>query len=486
MSESIRIAHLPAAIGTDSSPAHPTARTTTAKPSPASLPRGGSQIEHLKGLGSRGAAGKAAAETARAPLTRDPSFREWMPKAAAAATSHDDDWLELDDIFRRQPAAGQAGTHAPTHSLIDAPQTPLSEGVSSSTLQPLSKSVSTPSPQPSRKSASTLAPAPAPRGLAARQEPARTSSSSGVLGSLKRSAKNLLGLGRASSSPTQKQDAAARPLRAASRPVAAPADSVAETVAWIHEQNGRPTAWRNAIPKLSAEQARREGKAVPTRRPPPPPMSGSAGHAARPAAVTIERNDPTKAKIGAGKVSKPQTQTAETASLRDKPGQAAASRRAGKRPLRAGVDFQRPKLGSLSAIPEHHHETGALASLGQHYDGLWRDLRGSISGANRALQSLRTTPKKGLAAKRAELESHAAELERLMAETGMAEVDGATVQALKNLEAPESAHSPDSLRTRAVLVDRDIHETIRQRNHARIALGTLQRTIASLPQATGR
>jgi hypothetical protein len=123
--------------------------------------------------------------------------------------------------------------------------------------------------------------------------------------------------------------------------------------------------------------------------------------------------------------------------------------------------------------------------MGQHYDGLWRDLRGSINGANRALQSLRTTPRKGLAAKRAELESHAAELNRLIDETGMAEVDLATVNALKR-EAPASTHNPDSLRNRAVLVGRDIHETVRQRNHARIALGTLQRAIASLPTSTDR
>lgn len=470
MSESIRSAHLPATIGAGSSPspAHPTARATTARPSPASLPKGGSQIEHLQGLASRGAAGKAA-ETAGAPLTRDLSFREWMPKATAATTSHDDEWSELDDIFRRQPAAGQAGSRAPTHSLIDAPQTPLP------------KSVSTSAPPALRKGRA----APAPQGPAGQQEPARTGSS-GMLGTLKRSAKNLLGLGRTSSSSTPKQDAAPRPLRAASHPAAAPMDAVAGTATRIHEQNGRPAAWRNAIPKLSAEQARREGKPVPTRHPPPPPTSGSAGHAARPTAVTIGQGDPTKPKIGSGKARKPQTQTPQTAPRRNEPGQVTVSPRAGKRPSRAGADYRLPKLGPLSAIPEHHHETGALSSLGQHYDGLWRDLRGSINGANGALQALRTTPKKGLAGKRAELERHAAELERLIAETGMAEVDGATVQALKNLEAPKSAHSPDSLRTRAVLVDRDIHETIRQRNHARIALRTLERTIASLPRATGR
>jgi hypothetical protein len=43
-----------------------------------------------------------------------------------------------------------------------------------------------------------------------------------MLGTLKRSAKNLLGLGRTSSSSTPKQDAAPLPLRAASHPAAAP------------------------------------------------------------------------------------------------------------------------------------------------------------------------------------------------------------------------------------------------------------------------
>jgi hypothetical protein len=142
------------------------------------------------------------------------------------------------------------------------------------------------------------------------------------------------------------------------------------------------------------------------------------------------------------------------------------------------------KLGSLPTIPEHTHETGALASLGQHYDGLWRDLRVSIHGANSALQSLRTTPRKGLIAKRAELENHAAELKKLIAETGMAGVDLKTVQALKR-EAPASPNNPDALHARAVLVDRDIHETIRQRDHARVALRRLERAIASLPPSTG-
>ena len=426
MAESIRIARSPTDMGSDLSRANPTARSTPAKTSPASLPKGGSQLENLKALGSRGAAGKAAAESARAPLTRELSFREWMPPATAPSTSKDDDWSELDDIFRRQPVAGQASIGAPAHSLIDAPQTPLSKHVST----------------------------PAPQGPAARQEPASTGSS-GMLSAFKRSAKNLLGLGRSPSKTpaTPTPSSTARPLRAASRPVAAPVDSVAETVAWIHEQNGRPAAWRNAIPKLSAEQARREGKAVPSRRP-PPPNAANAGQVARPAAPTRAQGKLAKPTIGSGRVSKPQT----------------------KRPT---------KLGSLPTIPEHTHETGALASLGQHYDGLWRDLRVSIHGANSALQSLRTTPRKGLIAKRAELENHAAELKKLIAETGMAGVDLKTVQALKR-EAPASPNNPDALHTRAVLVDRDIHETIRQRDHARVALRRLERAIASLPPSTGR
>lgn len=462
MSKSIRIAPSSTDFGTDLGRAHPAARTNTATPSSPSLPKGGSQIESLKSLGSRAAAGKTAAGTARAPLTRELPFREWIAPTAAPATSHDDEWSELDDIFRRQPEAGQAGSGAPAHSLIDAPQTPLRKNVSTS----------------------------APPGPAARPEPARTGSS-GMLGAIKRSAKSLLGLGRSSSlssPPTPKQGATSRPLQAASRPVTAPADAVAETVAWIHEQNGRPSAWRNAIPKLSVEQARREGKPVPTRRPPSPPMAGSAGPAAHPGAFTIGQNNPAKPKLGSGAAStrKTQPQPPEAAPRRGQPSATATPRRTAKRPPRAGVDFHLPKLGPLSTIPENPHESGALASMGQHYDGLWRDLRGSINGANHALQSLKTTPRKGLAAKRAELESHAAELKRLIAEAGMAEVDLATVQALKNLEAPESPNKPDSLRTRAVLVDRDIHETGRQRNHARVALDRLQRAIASLPPSTGR
>jgi hypothetical protein len=255
-------------------------------------------------------------------------------------------------------------------------------------------------------------------------------------------------------------------------------------VEWIHQQNGRPTAWRSAIPKLSVEQARREGKRVPSCRAPSPPMAGSAAHVARLTAHATEQGNPRKLKIGSGMVFKPQTQTPQSGPHGAEPGQPAPARRAPIAPLREGVDYHLPKLGPLSAIPENVHETGPLASMGQHYDGLWRDLRGSINGANRALQSLRTTPRKGLAAKRAELESHAAELNRLIAETGMAEVDLATVDALKR-EAPAS-NNPDSLRNRAVLVGRDIHETVRQRNHARIALGTLQRAIASLPGSTDR
>jgi hypothetical protein len=456
MPESIRITPLSSHIGSDSSPSNPAARAKTATPSPASLPRGGSQLDSLKALGSRAAAGETATETSRAPLTRELSFREWLPSATAPATS-EDDWPELDDIFRRQPAAGQASAGAPAHSLIDAPQVPLRNNVSTA----------------------------GPHGLAARQGAARTGTSgaSGMLSAIKRSAKNLLGLGRSSSQPTQKQASAPVPLRAASRPVTAPKDPVAETVAWIHEQNGRPAAWRNAIPKLSVAQARREGKAVPTRRAPPPPMAGTAGRAARPTASTMTPNNLAKPKIGSAMVSKPQTSA--TAPRRDRPDVATAPRRAASKPLREGLDFHLPKLGPLSAIPENQHETGHLASMGQHYDGLWRDLRGSIIGANSALQSLRTTPRKGLTAKRAELQSHAAELKRLVAETEMAEVDLATVQALKH-EAPSAPNNPDSLRARAVAVDRDIHETVRQRNHARVALDRLQRAIASLPPTTGR
>lgn len=57
------------------------------------------------------------------------------------------------------------------------------------------------------------------------------------------------------------------------------------------------------------------------------------------------------------------------------------------------------------------------------------------------------------------------------------------VQALKQHESP---NQPDSLRARAVLVDRDIHEAGRRRNHARVALDRLERAIARLPQSTGR
>lgn len=460
MSESIRTTPISPHVVADPGLATPAARGKTESPSPASLPRGGSQIEGLKALGTRTAAGKTAAETAGAPLTRDPSFREWLPSTAAPTHSPDDDWSELDDIFRHQPAAGQARTGTPAHSLIDTPQTPL------------------------RISASTLG----PQSPAARRQPARTGSSaaSGMLNAMKRSAKNLLGLGRSPSASIPKQSSTSRPLGAAPRPAAAPKDPVAETVEWIHQQNGRPTAWRNAIPKLSVEEARRQGKLVPSRRAPSPPMAGSAAHIARPTAHATEQSNPRNRRTGLGMVFKPQSQTPQTGPHGAKPGRPApAPRRAPIAPLREGVDYHLPKLGPLSAIPENVHETGPLASMGQHYDGLWRDLRGSINGANRALQSLRTTPRKGLAAKRAELESHAAELNRLIAETGMAEVDLATVDALKR-EAPASTNNPDSLRNRAVLVGRDIHETVRQRNHARIALGTLQRAIASLPTSTDR
>lgn len=459
MSESIRTTPISPHVAADLSLGAPAARGKTASPSPGSLPRGGSQLQGLKALGTRTAAGKTAAETPRAPLTRDPSFREWLPSTAAPAHSPDDDWSELDDIFRHQPAARQARTGAPAHSLIDTPQTPLS--ISASTL--------------------------GPQGPAARRQPARTGSSaaSGMLNAMKRSAKNLLGLGRSSSASIPKQPSTSRPLGVPPRPAAAPKDPVAETVEWIHQQNGRPTAWRNAIPKLSVEQARREGKLVPSRRAPSPPMAGSAAQVAHPPAHATELSNPRSLKTGSGMVFKPQTQAPQTGPHGAEPGQPAPARRAPIAARREGVAYHLPKLGPLSAIPENVHETGPLASMGQHYDGLWRDLRGSINGANRALQSLRTTPRKGLAAKRAELESHAAELNRLIAETGMAEVDLATVNALKR-EAPASTHNPDSLRNRAVLVGRDIHETVRQRNHARIALGTLQRAIASLPTSTDR
>lgn len=460
MPESIRIAPLPTDINTDLGPADSSARTKTAKPTSASLAKGGSQIENLRALGSRGAAGKAAREPAKAPLARDLSLRERTPQATAPAAAQDDGWSELDDIFRRQPGVGPAGIGASTHSLIDAPQAPL---------------------RSSR-------PGTGPKSPVASQEPAPVRArSSGMLGTLKRSAKNLLGLGRSSSSSTPKPSFASRPPRVASRPPTAPEGSVGETVEWIHEQHGRPAAWRNAIPKLSVEQARREGVPVPTRRPPPPPQTtGRVAPAVHPAALAIEEDDLFELDIGSGMVSKPRAPEPEPAARHDEPGPPPAPRQASKRRAREGVDYELPDLGPLFSIPEGTHENGALASLGQHYDGLWHDLRGSVNGATSALRSLRTTPKKGLAAKRAELEGHAAELSRLIAETGMAEVDLATVQALKAQEEPQVLNKPDSLRTRAVLADRDIHETIRQRNHAQTTLRTLQRAIASLPLAAGR
>jgi hypothetical protein len=290
-------------------------------------------------------------------------------------------------------------------------------------------------------------------------------------------------------------------------------------VSWIHEQNGRPAESRNAIPKLSIEQARsegkavpsrpappppmagtaghaahptipklsieqarREGKAVPSRRPPPPPsMTGSVGHAVRPSTPPVEEDDLMELDVGSGMVAKPRTP--EPAAQRDDSGQIATPRRAAKRPVRQGVDYHLPDLGPLSPIAEGQHETGALASLGQHYDGLWRDLRGSINGAHIALQSLRTTPRKGLPAKRAELEHCAAELTRLIDETRMAEADLATVNSLKDMERPKAPNESDSLRARAITVGWDIHETIRQRNHARVRLDTLKRAIASIPDS---
>ena len=468
MSESIRMTPLSTHIGADLSKPNPTARAKTPNPGSASLPKGGSQIENLKSLGSRAAAGKTQgkteAESARAPLTRTPSFSEWLPRTAAPATSQDDDWAELDDIFRRQPAAGQASNGAPTHSLIDAPQVPLHASVSTA----------------------------GPQRPAARQEPAR-SGSSGMLGAIKRSAKSLLGLSRSPSPPKPSQAPASRPLRAAPPPVAAPKDPVAETVDWIHQQNGRPATWRNVIPKLSVEQARREGKPVPSRRPPslPTTIAGSTGPLARPSASAAERQNPlkstrtTKPTIGSGTVAKPQALKSDSAARRVASPATTTVRRPAKRPLQSGGASPLSTLGPLPVIPEHRHETGALASIGQHYDGLWRDLRVSIHGADSARQSLRTTPKKGLAAKRAELESHAATLKRLIAETSMTKADLKTVEALKR-EAPASPGDPDALHTRAELVGRDIHETVRQSKHAQVALDRLNRTIASLPQSTGR
>ena len=449
MSESIRMTPLSTHIGADLSKPNPGSRAKTANPSPAALPKGGSQIESLKALGSRTTAGKREAEAARAPLTRELSFREWIAPTTKPTTSQDDEWSELDDIFRRPSAAGQVGAGAPTHSLIDAPQTPL------------------------RKSAA----ASASQGPAVRQEPARAGSS-GMLSAIKRSAKNLLGFTRSSSQPTPKQVSASPPPRAA----AAPENSAAETVQRTHEQNGRPTTTRNAIPKLSVEQARREGKPVPTRRP-PPPMTGSAGEVARPAASARAQNN-LKPKIGAGMAPNPQPRksTPVSADRRGEPAVSTTSGRFVKRTPQQGRSTFRPQLPTIA---EHRHETGPLASIGQHYAGLARDLRGSVNGAYRALQSVRSTPRKELAAKRAELEGHAAQLKRLIAETGMAEVDLGTVQALKQHEAPASS-KPDSLRVRAILVDRDIHEAGRQRNHARVALDRLERAIARLPQPTGR
>lgn len=170
------------------------------------------------------------------------------------------------------------------------------------------------------------------------------------------------------------------------------------------------------------------------------------------------------------------------ADRRGEPAVSTTSGRFVKRTPQQGRSTFRPLLPTIA---EDRHETGPLASIGQHYAGLARDLRGSVNGAYRALQSVRSTPRKELAAKRAELEGHAAQLKRLIAETGMAEVDLGTVQALKQHEAPAS-NKPDSLRARAILVDRDIHEAGRQRNHARVALDRLERAIARLPHPTGR
>jgi hypothetical protein len=311
-------------------------------------------------------------------LTRDSSFTFSTP-ANPPAASKDDDWSQLDDIFRRQPTAGQASIGTPAHSLIDEPQGPLPE--------PAQRLV-----RPTPAAASKPASKPAHEAPAAGRKPAR-SGPFGIPSAFKR-VTNWLGLGRSPSS-TPARAASPRPPHAEPRPSTAPP----------------------AIPKLSVEQARREGKAVPSRpAPPPPSTTGSVGHA-----------------------------------------------------------------GRSSTPPVGKHETGALASLGQHYDGLWRDLRRSINGANRALESLPTTPRKGLAAKRAELEHCAAELTRLIDETGMARVDLKTVDSLKDMEGPKAPNESESLRARAITVGWGIHETIRQRKHARGKLDTLKRAIASIP-----
>jgi hypothetical protein len=279
--------------------------------------------------------------------------------------------------------------------------------------------------EPVRDHSATTSAAPETR--PERKKPSRFSPS-GMLQGIKRMANGMVG----HSPPPPRKSV---PLRSSTaRPSPKAEDPVSETVAWIRQQNGTATARKSGVRKLTAEQARREGKPVPNRAPPPPPNAGNASQIGQPAhAVPEDEDDLMELDTQTGKVAQPRKTT----------------------PL------------------EPPHDKTPLASLGLHYEGLWHDLRRAINEATRSGNSLRETPSKQLKAKRAELQAHADALKHLIAETGMAEADAKMVTHLKT-----SGELPPHL---TVPLDRDIAETIRQRGAAKRMLTALEKAISRLP-----
>ncbi|CAE6870263.1 hypothetical protein R69746_08366 [Paraburkholderia aspalathi] len=295
-------------------------------------------------------------------------------------------------------------------------------------------------------------------------------SASGMLCDLKHMARSMIGrssLPMASAPLPSIASNGAAPL-----PSAFPHDPVGEAVAWIKEQNTRFDAKPAVIRKLTPEQARREGKPVPNRAAPPPPVAPGVRRQGGAYAATggvVRKLTPEQArregKPVPNRAAPPPSTAAATGSH--------VARAVSSQAKPAAPRYVRRPFVPMEALAEQNHESGPLASMGQHYEALWHSLRGSITDATRAGDSLGKTPRRMLPAKRAELQAHATELKHLIDESAMAQTDAATVAKLKG--------SGEVQRDQAVLVDRDIAETLRQRTHAQRTLNALEKAIASLP-----
>lgn len=139
---------------------------------------------------------------------------------------------------------------------------------------------------------------------------------------------------------------------------------------------------------------------------------------------------------------------------------------------------------AMTPIREAHDDDTPLASLGQHY----REARQALGKTHAQAEAALTPPKLSLfagskerhaafAAKRGQLEAHAAALQSLLDDTDSAALDRQTVTQL-------AAH-PEVPRHAAAQVRGDIDQTLQLRRRAQQTLNTVQRWIADIDKKLG-